>query len=400
MDERKTWKKYVGAGIVALAVVILGLLFYFLLFFPQRIGNVLGTFLTAVTPILYGCIVALLLAPLCNKLELFFGWIWKKLAPKRKPLQEKTVRRLAVLVSVPAFAALLYLFFRILLPQVYQNIRDLIPLLTGSIKKVTAWADGFVSDGPDIGDTMVRIYQSAIDWVQNIYSNVIEPNIQSIVTALTSSIVQVVVVLKNLIIGLIVSVYLLLSRRHLSAQAKKVVYALFKKERAERYIARGKFTHKVFNGFVTGKILDSLIIGVLCFLCLSLMKMPYTLLVSVIVGVTNIVPFFGPFIGAIPSALLILLNDPIKCLYFVIFIIILQQLDGNIIGPRILGDSIGISSFCVIFSILLFGGLFGFAGMVFGVPLFAVLLDIVQCFIRRRLKKKELPEDAESYANK
>ena len=160
-----------------------------------------------------------------------------------------------------------------------------------------------------------------------------------------------------------------------------------------------RYIHKVFGGFIIGKIVDSIIIGILCFLGLSVMNMPYTLLVSVIVGVTNVIPFFGPFIGAIPSALLILLVSPIQCLYFLIFILVLQQFDGNILGPKILGDTTGISSFWVLFSILLFGGLLGFVGMIVGVPIFAVFYRLLGDFINGLLEKKDLPVQTSQYDN-
>jgi len=200
----------------------------------------------------------------------------------------------------------------------------------------------------------------------------------------------VVMVLKNILIGVIVMVYLLNIKGTLSAQGKKIIYSIFPVKTANQAIDEIRFVHRVFGGFITGKILDSLIIGILCFVLLNAMKMPYTLLVSVIVGVTNVIPFFGPFIGAIPSAFLILLVSPIKCLYFLIFILLLQQFDGNILGPKILGQSTGLPSFWVLFSILLFGGLFGFVGMIIAVPTFAVIYSVVSRLVNRSLTKKDL----------
>ena len=187
------------------------------------------------------------------------------------------------------------------------------------------------------------------------------------------------------------------SKEKFFGQAKKTVYAAMDIKRANAFIEDIRFVHRTFGGFISGKLLDSLIIGIICFVCLNWMKMPYVLLVSVIVGVTNVIPFFGPFIGAIPSAFLILLVSPMKCLYFLIFIVLLQQFDGNILGPKILGQSTGLPSFWVLFSILLFGGLFGFVGMIIAVPLFAVIYRLTATYVSSALRKKDLSARTEDY---
>ena len=228
----------------------------------------------------------------------------------------------------------------------------------------------------------------------------LEPNLDKILGIIgnvSSGVISVLIWFKNILIGLIVMIYMLNIKDQFVAQAKKITYGIFSVAWANRLIKETRFIHKVFGGFIIGKIVDSLIIGVLCFVCLSFMKMPYTLLVSVIVGVTNIIPFFGPFIGAVPSAFLILLVSPVQCLYFLIFILLLQQFDGNILGPKILGDSTGISSFWVLFSILLFGGLLGFAGMIIGVPAFAVIYRLVGDIINEQLRRKKLSVRTRDY---
>ena len=194
-------------------------------------------------------------------------------------------------------------------------------------------------------------------------------------------------------------VYLLNMKEKLITQIKMILYGIFPLKIANKVLDEGRYVHKVFGGFIIGKLLDSLIIGVLCFVLLNFMRMPYVLIVSVIVGVTNVIPFFGPFIGAIPSAFLILLDSPVKCLWFLGFILLLQQFDGNILGPKILGDSTGLSSFWVLFSILLFGGLFGFVGMIIGVPTFAVFYKLLTEFVIWLLGKKKLSANIEKYEN-
>ena len=214
---------------------------------------------------------------------------------------------------------------------------------------------------------------------------------------MSSGVVLVVRAVFDILIGLIVMVYLLNMKEKLLAQAKMIIYWVFPLKIANKVIEEGRYVHQVFGGFIIGKLLDSLIIGLICFVLLGFANMPYVLLVSVIVGVTNVIPFFGPFIGAIPSAFLILLSDPMKCLYFLIFVLLLQQFDGNILGPKILGDSTGLSSFWVLFSILLFGGLMGFVGMIIGVPTFAVMYRLVTEFTTWRLGKKALSGNLNEY---
>ena len=257
----------------------------------------------------------------------------------------------------------------------------------------------FLNNNPEMARTVQQAIDSAVSWLQNWIKTDLLPNLNNIVYGLSSGVMGVVNVLKNLVIGLIVTVYLLASRRRFASQAKKIVYSLFPVKFANSFVSHSRYTHQVFGGFISGKILDSLIIGVICFVGCSFMKIPYTMLVSVVIGLTNIIPFFGPFIGAIPCGLLILLADPMRCLYFVFFIVVLQQFDGNILGPKILGDSTGLSSFWVLFSILLFGGLLGFVGMVIGVPVFAVIYNMINQFINRRLEKKDLSTETRLYDN-
>jgi predicted PurR-regulated permease PerM len=214
-----------------------------------------------------------------------------------------------------------------------------------------------------------------------------------------NGVISVLSVLYNLFIGIIVAIYILASKNTFLAQAKKLAYGLFKKDHADVIIHYVKISNGMFSGFIVGKIVDSTIVGILCFLLMSMMGLPYAMLISVIIGVTNIIPVFGPYIGVVPSAFLILLVDPMQALSFIIMIIILQQLDGNIIGPAILGESTGLSAFWVLFSILLFGGLWGIVGMIIGVPLFAVIYRIISDFINWKLADRNLSTVTECYRN-
>ena len=231
--------------------------------------------------------------------------------------------------------------------------------------------------------------QKLLDFIENSYDsldanldawikNTLLPSMQNILSGAAVGVVNVVTWIKNFIIGLIVSVYLLASRKKFGQQGKLILYSLVKPRWADLIMEEVRYADRMFGGFINGKILDSAIIGVLCYIACLIFKFPSALLVSVIIGVTNVIPFFGPFIGAIPATLLILIQNPIKALWFVLFVLVLQQVDGNIIGPKILGNTTGLSSFWVLFAILLFGGLWGFVGMIIGVPLFAVIYDVIK----------------------
>ena len=203
----------------------------------------------------------------------------------------------------------------------------------------------------------------------------------------------------NLVIGIIVSVYILSDSETFAANAKRILYSLLTPEAAKKLLEGLDFTDRTFVGFLNGKLLDSAIIGLICYIVCAILNMPYALLVSVMVGVTNIIPFFGPFIGAVPSAIVILMVSPVKCLIFIIFVIILQQVDGNIIGPKILGSSVGINGFWVMFSIILGAGLFSFWGMLLGVPVFVVIYTAINNAIDRKLRRSDLPHRTDDYKN-
>ena len=223
------------------------------------------------------------------------------------------------------------------------------------------------------------------------------PNVTGVMTNVSAMLLGFLYLLKDLLVAVIVSVYLLMRKDTFAAQSKKLVYGVFPTKWADLIVEETRRAYRILSGFINGKLLDSLIIGLIALVCCNLFRFPYPALVATIIGVTNIIPFFGPFIGAIPCAMLIFLASPIQCLYFIVFIFVLQQFDGNILGPKILGESTGLASFWVLFSILLFGGLFGFAGMVLGVPVFAMIYSVVSRLVARGLKKRGLPVDTQSY---
>ena len=241
---------------------------------------------------------------------------------------------------------------------------------------------------------------SAGGYVEKLFQTQILPQINtylSYVASITTGVINAVKLLFNFAIGLVIAIYLLTSKETFIGQAKKIVYTLLPPRYGNVVIHTMRISDQMFGGFISGKILDSAIIGVICYVGLIILRVPYSLLVAVIVGVTNVIPFFGPFIGAVPSVILIALADPIKGLYFLIFVLVLQQVDGNIIGPKILGDSTGLSAFWVVFAILVGGGLFGFMGMLLGVPTFAVIYYLLREAAAYILRKRKLPEETRDY---
>ena len=255
----------------------------------------------------------------------------------------------------------------------------------------------FIENNEQIMEMLNSAYNTLNTSVDTLIKTRLLPYVQNIVSGAAIGVLNVVMVAKNLVIGIIVAVYMLASRKRFVQQGKLVLYSIFKPRWAELIKEEAKYADKMFGGFINGKIMDSAIIGVLCYIGCLIFKFPSALLVSVIIGVTNIIPFFGPFIGAIPATLLILIQNPIKALWFVLFVLVLQQLDGNVIGPKILGNTTGLSSFWVLFAILLFGGLWGFVGMIVGVPLFAVIYRFSKEILENLLKKKNMPENTSAY---
>lgn len=390
------FRNYIYWGTTALAVVACSVAFGFFLSRFQIVAKAVGKVVSILMPIIYGAVLAYLMLPIYNKSR---AWVFHGLERHVKQCRhaDGIAKAAATLVSLLVLLAIVSGLFWMVIPQIYTSIIGLQAGLEENIYNLSLWLMKTFEDNPTIEQTIMPLYEQAAGEFQNWLATDLVPNMSMIIGQLSSGILSVVTVVKNLLIGLIVMVYFLNIKDTLSAQGKKILYGILRLKDANRFISEVRFAHSVFGGFITGKLLDSLIIGIMCFFGMKFLKMPYVLLISVIIGVTNVIPFFGPFIGAIPSAFLILLVSPMKCLYFLIFVLVLQQFDGNILGPKILGDSTGLPSFWVLFSILLFGGLFGFVGMIIAVPLFAVIYRLTAAYINSALIRKDLSSDTSAY---
>jgi len=393
---REKYQNYFRWGMTVFTIIVCSILFFFLIFRMNVFIEFLGKIADILAPITLGAVIAYLLNPLVTITDKYvFSFC------KRCHLPAKISGFVAMAVSIALWLGLLVagvsLLFSMIVPELYSSILKLAGDFRGYVTVITEFVNKHLENNPDILRYVEEILNTVTNSVYNWVNNELIIQVQNIMSKLTVGISWVVTLVTNIVVSLIVSVYLLVSKKRFIGQLKKLLYVFLKPDTANASLSIFRQVNKIFGGFVSGKLIDSLIIGILCFIGSSILKMPYPLLISVFVGVTNIIPFFGPFIGAIPSAFLILLIDPGKCLIFILFIFLLQQLDGNIIGPAILGDSTGVSPFWIVVSILLGGGLFGFIGMLLGVPTFAVIYYLVKTFSEYHLKKKELPVDSMLY---
>lgn len=382
-------KRYTTISIYAFLVICASILFYNALNNIPAIKENLKIVLATLQPFIIGFIIAYLLNFILSFLEkrvLSINLLSK--------MNDKTKRTISIILTYLISFAILYLFGKFVIPQVVDSITLLvneIPTYIANFSKTIEEFSKVINIDQSHVVTLLEKGQELINSILTMLSNLI-PIIGGFLTTAISSI-------WNLILGLIISVYMLIDKDKFAALSKKIVFALFSKKDAIFILNLARKSNKTFGDFLSGKIIDSAIIGVLTFIILSIFKMPYTLLVSVIIGITNIIPFFGPFIGAIPAFFIILLVSPTKALWFLIIILVIQQLDGNIIGPKILGDSIGISAFWILFSLLFASKLLGLVGMIIGVPLFAIIYSVVKDIIESSLEKKGLPKDTSDYTN-
>ncbi|MBQ1603897.1 MAG: AI-2E family transporter [Oscillospiraceae bacterium] len=383
MKNKTYWHWGLTLALTACAILVFYDTFFqdgVLLLFIKKLFKIL-------TPVIYGFALAYLLAPIVN----FFDRSLKSASPR---MRSGAVRALSILIAWALAALVIYILMSILIPQLYASILLLASNMETYYRTVYAWVTRMLENNPDVANWatgMIReYYKELVSWVTETWI----PQAQQTIALVTGGVVSVVIFLKDLLVGVIVSIYLLATKERFGAHSRALLYSVVSEPRYQATLHAVKKMDTIFSGFVRGKLLDSLIIGILCFIVCSILKMPYAPLVSVIVGVTNIIPFFGPFLGAIPSAFLILLVSPLKCLYFIIFILVLQQFDGNILGPKILGNSTNLSSFWVIVAILVGGGFFGVAGMFLGVPLFACVYACVKFWSEKRLHQKGVSYDS------
>lgn len=392
IDKKPHIKPYLYGMLAGFGAISLSIAFFFLIYRFQGFGDAISVLTGILMPFIYGAVIAYLLKPVCNTVENFL----RRSFPEKA---HKAVEPVAILLTMLFGVLLVYALLMMIIPQLITSVTTLYYTAQRNINRFVAWisTQEFFEENHDLLLMIESAYDSISLNLDTWIKTTLVPSMQNIVSGVGSGVISVVNTLKNLLIGIIVAVYLLASRKRFAQQAKMILYSAVPSPWAQRILDEVKYADRMFGGFINGKILDSAIIGVLCYIVCLIVRFPSALLVSVIIGVTNVIPFFGPFIGAIPATLLILIQDPIKAIWFVLFVFILQQLDGNVIGPKILGNSTGLSSFWVLFAILLFGGLWGFVGMIVGVPLFAVIYDVVKKLVLFGLRRNGQTQMYDAY---
>ncbi len=386
-------KKQLVWGLTAFLTVAASVLFYMLLKHWSIVGGVFKIITDSLRPITYGLILSYLLNPLMNLIEnRLILPVFKKIFAKKQVEYKGAVRFISIIMTWVIVGAFVLSLIYLVVPEFIQSVEKLVSRIPEYAEHLLVWIDGILGKSPHIYDFFSEAVSGFATNVTELFNRIMEavPEVGNLLAQLSSSLYNVFIAIVNVLIGVIVTFYVLKDKERFVAQGKKIIYSMCSIKHGNEILRIMRMTHEKFGNFIVGKIFDSIIIGILCFIILEIFDISYSLLVSVIVGVTNVIPFFGPFIGAIPSALLILFVDPIDCITFVIIILLLQQFDGNILGPKILGSTTGISSFWVLTSILVGSALFGVWGMVCSVPFFAVIYALVDEICIKTLKSKGL----------
>ena len=383
-------KPYVMAMLTGFGAISLSVLFFFLLYRLQGVEEALANVVDILMPFVYGGVIAYLLRPMCNA---YSGWLRQLFKGKRDGLAET----LAITASMITGALVVYALIIMIAPQLYQSAANFWDTVPAKTEALLAWTTEKFGEN----EVLLRYFDLSYDAIYTTLDTwakeTLVPYVTNLVSGVGMSVWKVLLFVYNVLIGIFVAIYLLASRKKFARQGILLIRSAFKPRWADLILEEIAYIDRMFGGFIDGKIADSAIIGVLCYIGCAIFKFPNPLLVAAIVGITNVIPFFGPFLGAVPATVLILMEDPTKAIWFVAFVFGLQQLDGNFIGPAILGDITGVSSFWVLFSIILFGGLWGIVGMIVAVPLFAVLYDLAKRLVRRGLRKNDCVDVLRQY---
>ncbi|NLY47206.1 MAG: AI-2E family transporter [Tissierella sp.] len=382
-------EKYNTIAIYSLIVAFISIVFYLIASEVSLFKIQVSKYISTVYPIIIGLVMAYLFNFI---LEFFEIYLLKSMLAKEKT--KKAGRLIGILLTYTVVAFLLYLFMKFVLPQLVSSIVGLVNDIPSYVTEISRQIIKFANDlniQQEYYSIILERWNAFVTYVVDFATGLI-PKLGNFAKSILSSI-------WNIVLGVIVSIYLLIEKERFMALSRKIITSMFSEKIRDKIFELTRRGDHIFGRFLSGKILDSTIIGILTFIVLTIFNMPYTILVSFIIGITNIIPFFGPFIGAVPSFFIILFVSPVKALWLLVIILIIQQIDGNIIGPKILGDSLGISAFWILFSLLVAGKLLGFVGMVIGVPLFVFIYSIIKDIVEYHLDKKGLPKDTKDYYN-
>lgn len=392
-DKNEVYFKW---GLTAVAVIVIALVISLIFNKLGIIATAIKTIISTVSSVLYGVVMAFLMAPVYDKISSRVTEIFSSLFPKwKKP--GKWAKFIATFACLVILIFVIFALIMMIIPELVNSITNVIGYAPNGMSNLENWLKDMLNKNPDLEKLVIGNYQDISERVSDIATTTVLPNVNTYIKNLSNGVINAVGVVVNIIIGMMVMMYLLNMKTTLSSQAKKIVYAVAGVKIGNEIVTEARYIKNMFEKFIVGKIIDSIIIGIINYFFMAIIHMPYALLISVVVGVTNVIPFFGPFIGAIPSIVLLLLISPVTALQFAVWILVLQQVDGNIIGPKILGQTTGLPSFWVLFSILLFGGLFGIVGMIIAVPTWAIIYRTISRLSEHFLKKKGLEPDSKHY---
>ena len=395
MEENKN-DIYFKWGLTAVAVIVIALVISLIFSKLEIIATAISTIISTVSSVLYGVVMAFLMAPVYDRIGIWVGEILSSLFPKWKK-SDKYAKMIATLACLVILILVVFALIMMIIPELVNSITNVISYAPSGTQNLEAWLKDILNKNPNLEKLIIGNYLDISARLSDIATTTVLPNVNTYIKNLSSGVINALGVVVNIIIGLMVMMYLLNMKTTLASQAKKIVYAVAGVKIGNEIVTEARYIKNMFEKFIVGKIIDSIIIGIINYVFMAIIHMPYALLISVVVGVTNVIPFFGPFIGAIPSIILLLLISPVTALQFAVWILILQQVDGNIIGPKILGQTTGLPSFWVLFSILLFGGLFGIVGMIIAVPTWAIIYRTISRLSEHFLKKKGLEPDSKHY---
>lgn len=393
----KKWdKKYFRWGVTIFLVIAASILLYYLIGNIGLIFSVIGRLLDILSPLIMGLVLAFILNPIYKFLNRNIEKILEKKSKNKKRVQG-FAKGFSIFLSVLFLLIVIVGLVWLVLPELINSIESIVSSIPSAIDSFEEWLDDVLKVNPEFEDAILSFIDTVSNSINSWMRNDLLPSMTNIASGVTNGLISVVGFIVDFFIGLVFAVYILISKKEFGAQAKKVSYCVFGSKISNKIIDVCKYISKLFNNVFAGKIFDSTLVGIICFLFMIITGMPYPVLIAVLIGVTDIIPFFGPFIGAIPAILLILVVSPIQALYFGIFILVLQQVEGNLLQPKVSGFATGISSFWALFAIIFFGDLFGLVGLIIGVPLFAVIYHYLKIVIDKRLKKNKMPVDTSAY---
>ena len=391
MKNNGPLKKYLYKSLAGAGSIIICILVFFAMYRFDQIVAAYNLMKGILMPFIYGAVIAYLLTPVCNFIERhLFRFLESRM---KKPEKAHGIAGAAGIGLSMVFSLLvIYLLIAMVMPQVFSSIGSIVTAFPSMVNKWSAWIQNYLQDNEIVWNYVNQFIDTVSANVESWLETKLLPNMQTIVSGVSAGLLGAIVVMKNILIGLIAAIYMMGNRRKFAAQAKKLIYSAFSVRHANAILDECRLIDRMFGGFISGKLIDSLIIGVLCFIVMTILRLPYTLLISLIVGITNMIPYFGPFIGAVPGAIVMLMVSPLKAVIFIIMIFALQQFDGLYLGPKILGQSVGLRPLWIIVAITIGGSIAGVLGMFLGVPIMAVLRYLVMRTLKQRLEEREVKD--------